>query len=70
MLVNPATGDGFALMVSGSAGATNQLPHDWIYWETGKLTFEARRQTAQNRIVSAAVAIIVGTIVIALWKFR
>jgi CubicO group peptidase (beta-lactamase class C family) len=68
MLVNPATGDGFALLVSGSTGATNQLPHDWIYWETGKLTVEARRQIAQNRIVPASVAMIVGAIVIALWK--
>jgi CubicO group peptidase (beta-lactamase class C family) len=68
MLVNPATGDGFALLVSGSAGATNQLPHDWIYWETGKLTFEARRQTAQNRIVPALVAMVAGAIVIALWQ--
>lgn len=68
MLVNPATGNGIALMVSGSAGATNQLPHDWIYWETGKLTFEARRQTAQNHIVPALVAMVAGAIVIALWQ--
>jgi CubicO group peptidase (beta-lactamase class C family) len=70
LLVNPATGDGFALLVSGSAGATNQLPHDWIYWGTGKLTFEARRQTAQNRIAPASVTMVVGAIVIALWKLK
>jgi CubicO group peptidase (beta-lactamase class C family) len=70
MLVNPATGDGLALLVAGSAGATNQLPHDWIYWETGKLTFEARRQTVQNRIVPASVAMVVGAILIALWKLK
>lgn len=67
MLVNPATGDGFALLTTGGAGAS---PQDWIYWETGKLTFEARRQTAQNRIVPALVAMLVGAVVIALWKFR
>ncbi len=38
---NPATGNGFVLMVTGSGGAVNQLGHDWVYWETGKVTFEA-----------------------------
>jgi CubicO group peptidase (beta-lactamase class C family) len=65
---NPATGNGFVLMVSGSQGAVNQLGHDWVYWETGKLTFEARRQTVYNRIVPASVAIILGAVVVVLWK--
>lgn len=66
--MNPATGNGFVLMVSGSNGAVNQLGHDWVYWETGKLTFEARRQTVYNRILPASVAIILGAVVIVLWK--
>jgi CubicO group peptidase (beta-lactamase class C family) len=68
--VNPATGNGFVLMISGGRGATNQLGHDWVYWETGKLTFEARRQVAQDRVVPASVAMIIGTIAIVLWKSR
>jgi CubicO group peptidase (beta-lactamase class C family) len=65
---NPATGNGFVLMVSGSQGAVNQLGHDWVYWESGKLTFEARRQVVYNRIVPASVAIILGAVVVVLWK--
>jgi CubicO group peptidase (beta-lactamase class C family) len=68
MRMNPATGNGLVMMVSGGQGATNQLVHDWIYWETGKVTFEAQRQTAQNRIVPASVAIILGAIALVLWK--
>jgi CubicO group peptidase (beta-lactamase class C family) len=65
---NPATGDGFVLMVSGSRGAVNQLGHDWVYWETGKVTFEARRQLVYDRLAPASVAIILGAIALALWK--
>jgi CubicO group peptidase (beta-lactamase class C family) len=68
MRVNPATGNGMVLMVSGGHRAVNQLPHDWIYWETGKVTFEARRQIMQDRLVPASVAIIIGAIALALWK--
>jgi CubicO group peptidase (beta-lactamase class C family) len=67
--VNPATGNGFVLVGSGGRGAaTNQLTHDWVYWETGKVTFEARLQIAQNRLMPASVAIIIGAIALALWK--
>jgi hypothetical protein len=65
---NPATGNAFVLLVSGSPGAVNQLSHDWVYWETGKVTYEARRQTVYGRIVPASAAIILGTVVIMLWK--
>jgi hypothetical protein len=65
---NPATGNGFVLMVSGSRGAVNQLGHDWVYWETGKVTFEARRQLVYDRLVPASVVIILGGIALALWK--
>ena len=65
---NPATGNGFVLMVSGSRGAVNQLSHDWVYWETGRVTFEARRQIVYGRVVPAAAAIILGAVLIVLWK--
>lgn len=66
--VNPATGNGFVLMASGGRGTTNQLVHDWIYWETGKVTSEARLQVVQNRIKSALMAMIVGAIALVLWR--
>jgi len=68
--VNPATGNGMVLLVSGSQGAVNQLGHDWVYWETGKVTYEARRQIVYDRLLkgSGLVAIILGAIVLALWK--
>jgi len=66
--VNPATGNGMVLTVSGGQGALNQLVHDWVYWETGKVTFEARRQIVQNRLVPASVAIVFGAIALVLWK--
>ena len=68
MRVNPATGNGFVLMVSGGQGAVNQLGHDWVYWETGEITFEARRQILYGRVMPASVAIIIGAIVLVLWK--
>jgi CubicO group peptidase (beta-lactamase class C family) len=68
MRVNPATGNGLVLMVSGGQGAVNQLGHDWVYWETGKTTFEARRQTVYGRVVPASVAMILGVIALMLWK--
>jgi CubicO group peptidase (beta-lactamase class C family) len=66
--VNPATGNGFVLTTSGGRGATNQLSHDWIYWETGKITFDARLQIVQSRLAPASVAIIVGAIALILWR--
>ncbi|MFN2511938.1 MAG: serine hydrolase domain-containing protein [Pyrinomonadaceae bacterium] len=70
MRVNPATGNGLVMMVSGGGGPLNQLGHDWIYWETGKLTFEARRQVVQNRLIPASVAIVGGALALMLvgWK--
>ena len=68
MRVNPATGNGVVLMVSGGQGSVNQLVHDWTYWETGKVTFEARREIAYKRLVPASVATICGAIALALWS--
>jgi CubicO group peptidase (beta-lactamase class C family) len=66
--VNPATGNGFVLTGSGGRGAVNQLVHDWVYWETGRITREARLQIVQDRLVPASVAIILGAIVLGLWR--
>jgi CubicO group peptidase (beta-lactamase class C family) len=68
MRVNPATGNGLVLLVSGGKGAVNQLPHDWIYWETGKVTVEARRQILLDRLAPASVMIVIGGIALVLWK--
>jgi CubicO group peptidase (beta-lactamase class C family) len=69
MRVNPATGNGMVLIVSGGRGAVNQLPHDWVYWETGKMTFEGRRQILYDRIKGFGLAaFFLGAIAIVLWK--
>lgn len=68
--VNPATGNGMAIMVSGGSGSINQLSHDWTYWETGKVTFEARRQIVQTEIPSALLVMIVGALAIVLVSWR
>jgi CubicO group peptidase (beta-lactamase class C family) len=69
MRVNPATGNGFVLTVSGGRGATNQLVHDWVFWETGQVTSEARQELVYARLKPASIAIIVGVCVLLLWQF-
>lgn len=70
MRVNPATGNGMVMMVSGGRGAVNQLGHDWVYWETGVITAAARREVALSRLVPATLAIVLGAVVIVLWTKR
>jgi len=67
--VNPATGNGFVLTASGGRGATNQLVHDWVYWETGQVTFEARQELVYARLGMASITIIAGLCVLLLWQF-
>lgn len=59
-----------AVLVSGGRGAVNQLPHDWVYWETGQVTFESRRELLLKRLVPASVTIVAGAIVLVLVKAR
>ena len=66
--VNPATGNGMVVMVSGGRGAVNQLAHDWIYWETGQVTIESRRELLFKRLMPASAAIVVGAIALMLVK--
>ena len=61
---NPATRNGMVIVISGGRGAANQLSHDWVYWETGKLTFEARRQVVYGRVRTAALLIGLGIVLI------
>ena len=68
MRVNPATGNGMVLMVSGGRGAVNQLGHDWVYGETGKMTPEARREIMYKRLAPASVAVVLGALALALWR--
>ena len=68
--INPATGNGFVLTVSGAQGAANLLPHDWLYWETGVVTSTARLQVVQNRLRHALLAMGIGSGVILLWRLK
>lgn len=68
--VNPATGNGFVLTSSGGQGALNRLVHDWIYWETGAISNQARLQVVQDRIKPAAWAAAIGWLLIAGWHIR
>ena len=66
---NPATGNGFVLLVSGGTGAVNRLSHDWVYWETGKTTAAGRRQLVYDRLKSPGAAlIIIGAALILVWR--
>ena len=69
--VNPATGNGIVLMISGNLRLASQLGTDWVYWETGKLSFFARIEILGSRLVPGLVAIVLGTIVIVVvrWKW-
>ena len=66
--MNPATKNGFVLMVSGANGSVNQLAHDWVYWETGKITSQARRQTFYDTLKPGFFGIVLGAIAIILWS--
>ncbi len=66
--INPATGNGLVLMISGNLHLASALGDDWIYWETGKLTVNARLRILGDRLVPAIVGIGLGAIAIVLWK--
>lgn len=62
--VNPATGNGIVLMISGNLSLASQLGDDWVYWETGKLSFFARMGILGSRLVPGLVVIVLGAIAI------
>lgn len=64
--VNPKSGNAMVLMSTGGSGAINQLSGDWTWWETGVMTFNARRQIVYDRLLPASIAWAVGLAAIAL----
>ena len=66
---NPTTRNGMVVAISGGRGAANMLSHDWVYWETGSITPEARRQLAYTRVRPAGIAIALGALVIGIVAF-
>lgn len=68
--VNPASGNGMVLMVSGGRGALDRLPHDWVYWETGVILAEARRELLYDQAPGGLAAITLGAVAIAVLRSR
>jgi len=68
MRVNPATGNGIVLVVSGGRTPVSRLANDWVYWETGMVPFDARLDIVRKRIIPASVAIVAGAIALVWWK--
>lgn len=64
MRVNPATGNGVVLLVTGARLSISRLGDEWIYWETGRVRPEARRQIVYDRLKHALIAIVLGVVVI------
>ena len=68
--VNPATGNGIVLMISGNLSLASQLGDDWVYWETGKVSFFARMRILGNRLLPGLVAIVIGAIAIVVVRWK
>jgi CubicO group peptidase (beta-lactamase class C family) len=66
--VNPETGNAMVLVVSGGRGALNRLPHDWVYWETGTITAEARRQALFDQAGVGLAVIVLGAVAIVFFR--
>jgi CubicO group peptidase (beta-lactamase class C family) len=62
--VNPATGNGLILMSSGNLGLATRLADDWVFWETGKLSTNARINRLIEQLVPTLVIIGLGAIAI------
>ena len=62
--VNPATGNGIILLISGNLELASQLGDDWVYWETGKLPMNAKLRILSSRLVPALVGIGLGALAI------
>jgi CubicO group peptidase (beta-lactamase class C family) len=62
--VNPATGNGIVLLVSGNLELASQLGDDWVYWETGKLPMNAKFRILVSRLVPVLVGIGLGALAI------
>jgi CubicO group peptidase (beta-lactamase class C family) len=62
--VNPATGNGIVLLISGNLELASQLGDDWVYWETGKLPMNAKLRILGSRLVPALVGLGLGVLAI------
>ena len=62
--VNPATGNGIVLLISGNLELASQLGDDWVYWETGKLPMNAKLRILGSRLVPGLVGIGLGVLAI------
>ena len=68
--VNPATGNGMVLMISGNLQLASQLGEDWVYWETGKLSFFARIGILGSRLLPGLGSIVFGAIAIVVVRWK
>jgi CubicO group peptidase (beta-lactamase class C family) len=71
--VNLRSGNAMILLLSGGSGALNQLPHDWVYWESGTMPEEGRRQRLYDVVAPAGAVFALGALVIVaagLWRWR
>lgn len=68
--VNPRSGNALVLLSSGGSGSLNRLPHDWVYWETGQVTEEGRRQAIYDQARIALVLFAAGLLPIAILSWR
>lgn len=66
--LNPETGNGIVLMISGNLHLASQLGDDWVYWETGRVTANARLRIVLNRLVPTIAGIGLGALLIMLWR--
>lgn len=62
--VNPATGNGIVLLISGNLELASQIGDDWVYWETGRLPMNAKMRFLGSRLVPALVGIGLGALAI------
>ncbi len=62
--VNPATGNGIVLLISGNLELASQLGDDWVYWETGRLPMNAKLRILGSRLVPALVGSGLGALAI------
>lgn len=67
--INLATGNGIVLMISGNLNLSSVLGDDWVYWETGQLTVNARLRILCDHVVPVLMAMVLGVIAIVPWTF-
>ncbi|HYG04498.1 MAG TPA: serine hydrolase domain-containing protein [Chryseosolibacter sp.] len=69
MRINPTTGNAIVLVATGSQNFISPLADDWLYWETGKSTFDIRN-VIRRRGLAGALIMLGGCIGIVLWQIK